>query len=70
MKENYSQAEAMSIEDKCEELYSDSIQSVINYCDSLALEYAYCNRCENNYPIISTDRWSACCVCGQSIPKI
>lgn len=67
MKKIFSQADAMAIEDKCEELYNNGTQSIIDYCDSLQLDYSYCTGCENNYPIIATDKWSACCVCGQSI---
>lgn len=66
MKKIYSQSEAMAIEDKCEELYSNGIQSVIDYCDSLGLDYGYCTQCENSYPFVSTHKWLACCVCGHS----
>lgn len=69
MKKIFFQPEAMAIEDKCEALYSEGIQSIINYCNLLNLEYSYCQGCENDYPHVECEDWSACCVCGTTKDK-
>ena len=64
----YTKANADLIEDVCEFLYSDKgVQSVHDLATILYLDYAHCGKCEANNPIISTDTYSSCAVCGNNI---